>query len=492
MSILSPVRRLRLRQHAAAGAQERAARCGRLRGAPRPRPRRHLRGARGHSATAPRSKPCSPSPDDRRALHEALRRNLARTLGELRTFYEGHAGELVDLLLSRFDLHNLLALLRGSVRGQAAPRKCSRTPSRSARSATLRRTRSRANQSPPGRSTCSSPGDCPIPHSPARSPTPGRSTSALDDLAALEHALAIAPRAAASTEAARAAGEDAEPLRELIAREHDAINVLIVLRLRFALQLRRADRVAAAARPRPLSGRREDRRAEALETALRQPTRAEAVARLIDAARREDWRAPLERIAAGGDLPTAAARARGQPRPLGRRPLPPRRPARRSTSRSRTRSRRRTRCATCACSAKARPAELPAAALRAQLIVPLRADDGTADRRSRRPSSSRVTGLPGSRRARPTRPPRRRRRLDELLDAGAEGDVVAVHEPFFNELDAPLRRRIDSLVSPLVVALPGGEGADAEAERRAQHLRVLWEAVGYEITFDRQTAQHDR
>ena len=45
--------------------------------------------------------------------------------------------------------------------------------------------------------------------------------------------------------------------------------------------------------------------------------------------------------------------------------------------------------------------------------------------------------------------------------------------------------RIDSLASPLVVVLPGGEGADVEAERRAQHLRILWEAVGYQITFDR-------
>ena len=76
-------------------------------------------------------------------------------------------------------------------------------------------------------------------------------------------------------------------------------------------------------------------------------------------------------------------------------------------------------------------------------------------------------------------------RLVELLEKGEEGDVVAVHEPFFNAFDAPLRRRIESLVSPLVVALPGGQGAPAEAERRAQHLRILWEAVGYQITFDR-------
>lgn len=74
--------------------------------------------------------------------------------------------------------------------------------------------------------------------------------------------------------------------------------------------------------------------------------------------------------------------------------------------------------------------------------------------------------------------------LDELLARPDEGDVIAVHEPFFNELPDVLRRRIDSLASPLVVALPGGEGADVEAERRAQHLRILWEAVGYQIAFD--------
>jgi vacuolar-type H+-ATPase subunit F/Vma7 len=75
--------------------------------------------------------------------------------------------------------------------------------------------------------------------------------------------------------------------------------------------------------------------------------------------------------------------------------------------------------------------------------------------------------------------------LLELLDAGAEGDVVAVHEPFFNELDPHLRRRVDALVSPLVVALPAGDESGADGERRARLLRMLWQAVGFEITFDR-------
>jgi vacuolar-type H+-ATPase subunit F/Vma7 len=75
--------------------------------------------------------------------------------------------------------------------------------------------------------------------------------------------------------------------------------------------------------------------------------------------------------------------------------------------------------------------------------------------------------------------------LEEILEQRGEGDVVAVHEPFYNQLDASLQRRLGALVSPLVIALPGGEGVDAEAERRVRHLRILWEAVGYEITFDR-------
>jgi hypothetical protein len=61
---------------------------------------------------------------------------------------------------------------------------------------------------------------------------------------------------------------------------------------------------------------------------------------------------------------------------------------------------------------------------------------------------------------------------------------VALHQPFFDDLPALLRRRIDLLTSPLIIALPGGEGAHVEAERRAQHLRILWEAVGYQIAFD--------
>ena len=74
--------------------------------------------------------------------------------------------------------------------------------------------------------------------------------------------------------------------------------------------------------------------------------------------------------------------------------------------------------------------------------------------------------------------------LQGLLDADSTGDVIALHEPFFNELSPALRHRIDALASTLVISLPSGEESDAEAERRARLLRMLWQAVGYEITFE--------
>jgi vacuolar-type H+-ATPase subunit C/Vma6 len=123
-----------------------------------------------------------------------------------------------------------------------------------------------------------------------------------EDLATLEHAL-TAHHARHLDEALRTAGRSADSLRELVAREHDAINVLVVLRLRFALQLDElTDLPPAAEAGRFLAGG--SIAEDALEDALRQPTRGEAITKLVDATQREDWRAPLQRIASGGDLPT--------------------------------------------------------------------------------------------------------------------------------------------------------------------------------------------
>ncbi|MBE7556047.1 MAG: V-type ATPase subunit [Anaerolineales bacterium] len=46
-------------------------------------------------------------------VFEAMRANLTRTLRQLRDFFEGEPRRLVDLLLQRWDRHNLLTILRG-------------------------------------------------------------------------------------------------------------------------------------------------------------------------------------------------------------------------------------------------------------------------------------------------------------------------------------------------------------------------------------------
>jgi vacuolar-type H+-ATPase subunit F/Vma7 len=72
-------------------------------------------------------------------------------------------------------------------------------------------------------------------------------------------------------------------------------------------------------------------------------------------------------------------------------------------------------------------------------------------------------------------------RLEELLER--EDGVIAVHAPYFHALDARLRRRLDALRAPLVVALPAGTTREEAEDRREQLLRMLRQAVGYGITF---------
>jgi V/A-type H+/Na+-transporting ATPase subunit C len=52
-----------------------------------------------------------------RCVFEAVRANLSRTLLQVRGFYEGRPAALVDILLRRWDRHNLLAILRAQKQG---------------------------------------------------------------------------------------------------------------------------------------------------------------------------------------------------------------------------------------------------------------------------------------------------------------------------------------------------------------------------------------
>lgn len=75
-------------------------------------------------------------------------------------------------------------------------------------------------------------------------------------------------------------------------------------------------------------------------------------------------------------------------------------------------------------------------------------------------------------------------KLRELVDARGEKGVIAIHEPYHAGLDRKLRGRFDETSEPLVVPLPSGEGVQGAGGRRERLMQMLWQAVGYEITFD--------
>lgn len=69
------------------------------------------------------------------------------------------------------------------------------------------------------------------------------------------------------------------------------------------------------------------------------------------------------------------------------------------------------------------------------------------------------------------------------LVAGGERGVIAVYEPYLESFDLPELTRLLESVSPVIVALPAGIGAEGAAGRRARLAGLLQRAVGYHITF---------
>ena len=353
--------RLRARKGELLGAAEYEALLGRdVDGDPRgPRrhglPRRDRSRARRHAAASARC--TSRSAGTWRAA-----------LGELRAFYEGRSRRARrPASLPLRSAQPARAPARAGARPSRRSR-CSRTSFRSARSAGRRRRRSRASRSSRGPSTCSSPGGCRIPAGARALADAWPEYERTEDLAALEHAL-TARHAQRLDEALRAAGPGADSLRELVAREHDAVNVLVVLRLRFALQLDELTDLPPRSERRPLPGRRKNRRGRARGRAAA----ADACRSRREARRRRTTRG-LACAAAAHRVrrrpADVAARARGESCPLGRRVCSSAATRSASTSRSRSRSRQENEVRNLRLLGEGAAGGLPAAALRAQLIVP--------------------------------------------------------------------------------------------------------------------------
>lgn len=69
----------------------------------------------------------------------------------------------------------------------------------------------------------------------------------------------------------------------------------------------------------------------------------------------------------------------------------------------------------------------------------------------------------------------------ELVERGEEG-VIGVYEPYWQEMDRDLRRRLERTTNPVVVPMPSGRMAGAPGERRAAIAAMLRQVIGYRIT----------
>lgn len=229
-----------------------------------------------------------------RRLHEAVRRHLARSLEEMRSFYEGRAGELVDLLLSRWDLHNAITLLRGEAVAPHTEDALAYVYPMGALDDSLAREIAHQNEFAaavqllirwklPDPETADS----------LRAAWPEYERT--EDLASLEHAVTAgwARRTAGALENTNAAGAS---LRRLFGREVDDRNLLAALRLREAVSRGETDRPPAVEG----SGVYLPGGSVALARfdALRLPE-DRAAASALAAAGPEAWREPLERWADG-------------------------------------------------------------------------------------------------------------------------------------------------------------------------------------------------
>ncbi len=250
-----------------------------------------------------------------RRLHEAIRSNLGRALRELRSFYSGAARETVDLMLSSWDVRNLITLLRA----QAA-----KAPVEEVLPLIV----------PVGRIDAASARE--VARQPEfvaavdlliawRLPTADDAQTLADawleyersaDLASLEQAV-VSAHAARVSAALQRLGDGAASLRVALREENDDVNLLNALRLREALLVSTGQEDSGSPSPRSSAGSpltpgsdagaqamlsENLAAAEAVAGAFLGLTRAEVAAAVLTAPAAGRWRRPLEQWVTTGDL----------------------------------------------------------------------------------------------------------------------------------------------------------------------------------------------
>jgi vacuolar-type H+-ATPase subunit F/Vma7 len=74
------------------------------------------------------------------------------------------------------------------------------------------------------------------------------------------------------------------------------------------------------------------------------------------------------------------------------------------------------------------------------------------------------------------------RALARLIDEGEAG-IIAVDAPFLSELDDATARRIEEMVKPVIVSLPGGADVLPEQRRSRQIAELIRRTIGIRMTF---------
>jgi V/A-type H+-transporting ATPase subunit C len=230
-------------------------------------------------------------------LHEAVRLHLAHVLEEMRSFYKDRARELVDALLSRWDLHNTITLLRGEAIAPHTEDALLHVYPMGALDDALAREVARQNEFAAAVQLLVR-WKLPDPETARGLRDAWPDYERTEDLPALEHAV-TANWTARTAETLENTENDGAALRRFFGRETDEKNLLVALRLREAL--RRGETGSLPV----LEGHGVylpggSVKIARFDDAGRLPDAGNAAQAL--AAGHEEWRRPLERWARSGDL----------------------------------------------------------------------------------------------------------------------------------------------------------------------------------------------